>query len=152
MIVIAQQLGCNRRRFDRCGKVDELPARRMMPPRRGSVATFSAYLRPRWNAGYCNGRMLFDEIRALGYVGTYIPLHKLPSPWRLGNVAFENTGANCRSAQRLLLRRCQTRRSRQCRYSSRSPLPVKLPRTSPPPSWRNHGRSSRRAKRRSSMR
>ena len=91
MSIIAQQLGCNRRRFDRWGKVRELPARRMMPPRRGSVATFRAHLRQRWNAGYRNGRMLFDEIRALGYIGTYTPLHRLLSPWRLGNVAFENS-------------------------------------------------------------
>jgi hypothetical protein len=90
MSVIAHQLGCNRRRLDRWGKVRELPARRMMPPRPGSVETFRAYLRQRWDAGYRNGRMLFDEIRALGYVGTYKSLHKLVSPWRLGNVAFEH--------------------------------------------------------------
>jgi hypothetical protein len=92
MSVIAQRLGCNRRRFDRWGKVGELPARRMMPPRRGSAATFRAYLRQRWNAGCRNGRMLFDEIRALGYVETYTPLHKRLSPWRLGNMTFESNG------------------------------------------------------------
>jgi hypothetical protein len=48
---IAQQLGVNRRRLDRWGKVRALPTRRMMPPRPGSVETFRAYLRQRWDAG-----------------------------------------------------------------------------------------------------
>jgi hypothetical protein len=87
---IAQQLGVNRRRLDRWGKVRALPTRRMMPPRPGSVETFRAYLRQRWDAGYRNGRMLFEEIRALGYGGRYKALHKVVSPWRLGNVAFEH--------------------------------------------------------------
>jgi hypothetical protein len=32
---------------------------------------------------------LFDEIKALGFVGTHKTLDKFLSPWRLGNVAFE---------------------------------------------------------------
>lgn len=89
MSAIAQQLGYNRRRLDRWGKLDALPERRRMPPRPGSVETFRMYLRQRWDAGCCNGRMLFDEIRARGYGGTYKSLHTLVSPWRLGNLAFE---------------------------------------------------------------
>jgi transposase len=89
MSVIAQQLGCNRRRLDRWGKLRALPERRKMPPRPGSVETFRMYLRQQWDAGYRNGRMLFDEIRAMGYVGTYKARNTLVSPWRLGNVAFE---------------------------------------------------------------
>lgn len=61
----------------------------MMPPRPSSVQTFRLYLRQRWDAGCCNARMLFEEIRARGYGGTYKGLHTLVSPWRLGNVAFE---------------------------------------------------------------
>jgi hypothetical protein len=49
---IAQQLGVNRRRLDRWGKVRELPTRRLMPPRPGCVEPFRTYLQQRWDAGY----------------------------------------------------------------------------------------------------
>jgi transposase len=90
MSVIAHQLGFNRRRFDRWAKVDALPTRSPMPPRRRSAEPFRAYLRGRWDAGYCNGRMLFDEIHARGYTGTHKTLNKIVSPWRRGNIAFES--------------------------------------------------------------
>jgi transposase len=89
MTVIAQQLGLNRRRFDRWAKVDTLPTRSPMPPRPRSAEPFRAYLRHRWDAGCRNGQVLFDEIHALGYTGTHKTVNKLVSPWRLGNVAFE---------------------------------------------------------------
>ena len=63
-----------------------------MQPRPGSAETFREYLRQRWGAGYRNGMMLLDEIRALGYAGTYKALAKVVSPWRLGNVEFEQSG------------------------------------------------------------
>jgi hypothetical protein len=87
--IIAQQLGCNRRRLDKWVKQDQLPARQKRHPAPGSAETFREYLRQRWDAGYRNGRLLFDEIRARGYEGTHKTLNKLVSPWRLGNVAFE---------------------------------------------------------------
>jgi transposase len=88
---IAQQLGLNRRRFDKWAKQSELPERNRMQPRPGSAETFREYLRQRWDAGYRNGMMLLDEIRALGYAGTYKALGKVVSPWRLGNIAFEKS-------------------------------------------------------------
>ena len=88
---IAQQLGLNRRRFDKWAKQSELPERNKMQPRPGSAETFREYLRKRWDAGYRNGRMLLDEIRALGYAGTYKALGKVVSPWRIGNIAFERS-------------------------------------------------------------
>jgi hypothetical protein len=51
-----------------------------MQPRPGSAETFREYLRQRGHAGYRNGRMLFDEIHALGYVGTHKTLDKMLSP------------------------------------------------------------------------
>jgi hypothetical protein len=83
----------------------------MMPPRPGSVETFRAYLRQRWDAGYRNGRMLFDEIRTLGYGGRYKSLHKVMSPWRLGNVAFER----------------DAKPSSACPAPTISPLPMNIP-------------------------
>jgi transposase len=86
---IARQLGLNRRRLDRWATLSELPERKKMVPRPGSVETFTEYLRKRWQDGYRNGRILFDEIRAFGFVGTHKTLDKFLSPWRVGNEAFE---------------------------------------------------------------
>ena len=87
---IAHQLGRHRRRFDRWATLSALPVRSRIPPRPGSAESFREYLRQRWEAGYRNGRMLFDEILAVGYRGTYKSLQKLVSPWRVGNTAFES--------------------------------------------------------------
>jgi hypothetical protein len=76
--------------LDKWVKQDQLPARQKRHPAPGSAETFREYLRQRWDAGYRNGRLLFDEIRARGYEGTHKTLNKLVSPWRLGNVAFEH--------------------------------------------------------------
>jgi transposase len=86
---IAQQLGCNRRRLDKWAKQAVLPTRQKKHPSPGSAESFREYLRQRWDAGYRNGRLLLDELRALGYQGTYKAVGKIVSPWRLGNVAFE---------------------------------------------------------------
>src|SRR4051812_40848427 len=90
MAAIARQLGFNRRRLDRWAKVEALPARSVMPARPRSAEPFRAYLRQRWDAGYRNGRLLFEEIQGLGYTGTHKSVNKLISPWRLGNVAYEH--------------------------------------------------------------
>jgi hypothetical protein len=88
--LISQQLGFNRRRFDKWAKLSELPEERnKMQPRPASAESFREYLWQRWQAGYRNGRMLFDEIQALGCVGRHKTLAKVLLPWRLGNVAFE---------------------------------------------------------------
>lgn len=90
MAVIGRQLGFNRRRLDRWAKVDALPTRSPMPARPRSAEPFRAYLRQRWEAGYRNGRLLFEEIQALGSTGTHKSVNKLVSPWRLGNIAYEH--------------------------------------------------------------
>jgi hypothetical protein len=90
MAVIARQLGFNRRRLDRWAKVEALPTRSPMPARPRSAEPFRAYLRQRWDAGYRNGRLLLEEIQALGYTGTHKSVNKLVSPWRAGNVAYES--------------------------------------------------------------
>jgi hypothetical protein len=69
--VIARQLGYNRRRLDKWAKQTQLPARQKKHPSPGSAETYREYLRQRWEAGYRNGRLLLDEVRALGYTGTY---------------------------------------------------------------------------------
>jgi transposase len=86
---IAHQLGRHRRRFDRWAKLSALPERSRIPARPGSAESFREYLHQRWQAGYRNGRMLFDEIQGMGYRGTYKSLQKLVSPWRVGNATRE---------------------------------------------------------------
>jgi transposase len=68
---IALRLGLNRRRLDKWAKLSELPERKRMTPRPGSIGRYRDYLRQRWESGYRNGQMLFDEIKSLGFVGTY---------------------------------------------------------------------------------
>ena len=75
--IIAQRLGFNRRRFDKWAKQSQLPERNKMQPPPGSAEHFREYLRQRWDAGYRNGRMLLDELRALGYAGTYKSVGKV---------------------------------------------------------------------------
>jgi hypothetical protein len=94
---IARQLGLNRRRLDKWATLSELPERKKMVPHPGSVETFGEYLGKRWQVGYRNGRILFDEIQALGFVGTHKTLDKFLSPWRRGNVAFETSAQSTQS-------------------------------------------------------
>ena len=77
--IIAQQLGCNRRRLDKWAQQSVLPERQKMHPTPGSAETFREYLRQRWDAGYRNGRVLVDDLRALGYKGTYKAVGKILS-------------------------------------------------------------------------
>jgi hypothetical protein len=88
--IIAQRLGFNRRRFDKWAKQSQLPERNKMQPPPGSAEHFREYLRQRWDTGYRNGRLLLDELRALGYAGTYKSVGKVLSPWRFGNISFES--------------------------------------------------------------
>ena len=87
--VIAQRLGCNRRRLDKWAKQTNLPARQKMQPRPETAESFRGYLQHRWVARHRNGQMLFDELRARGYRGTYKAVLTVLSPWRVGNVAFQ---------------------------------------------------------------
>jgi hypothetical protein len=77
--------------LDRWAKQKELPERNKMQPRSGSAENFREYLRQRWDAGYRNGRMLLDEMRASGYVGSYKAVGRVLSPWRLGNMTFASS-------------------------------------------------------------
>jgi len=64
--VIAQQLGCNRRRMDKWAKQSQLPARQKRHRSPRSAETFREFLRQRCDAGDRNGRLLLNELRALG--------------------------------------------------------------------------------------
>jgi hypothetical protein len=86
--VIAQQLGCNRRRLDKWAKQRELPPRQKKHPSPGSAETFREFLRQRWDAGCRNGRVLVDDLRALGYKGTYKAVGKIVSPWRARQIVW----------------------------------------------------------------
>jgi len=98
--IIAQQLGCNRRRLDKWVKQDQLPARQKRHPAPGSAETFREYLRQRWDAGYRNGRLLFDEIRARGYEGTHETLNKLVAPGGSATSPSNRPGTTRRSRRR----------------------------------------------------
>jgi hypothetical protein len=54
MSQIALRLGLNRRRLDKWAELNELPERKRMTPRPGSIGMYRDYLRQRWDADYRN--------------------------------------------------------------------------------------------------
>jgi hypothetical protein len=79
---IAGRLGLGRRRVDRWVRLVELPERNRMGPQLRTPAYFREHLARRWAEGCTHGGRLFQEIRSLGYVGSYSHLARLLSPWR----------------------------------------------------------------------
>jgi hypothetical protein len=90
---IANQLGLNRRRFDRWLRLEQLPERNRMEPRPGMIESFRGYLQQRWEVGCRHGRTLLAEIRELGYRGAFSPLANLLSPWRQATPVTEKVSA-----------------------------------------------------------
>ncbi|MGV9864084.1 transposase [Rhodococcus koreensis] len=69
------------RRYYRAGSVDELLA----TPRAGLrtvLDEFTEHLHERWNDGCTTARTLFDELRALGYRGSYATVRDYLRPFR----------------------------------------------------------------------
>jgi transposase len=71
---IAAELGLSRntvRRFTRAAGPGELLARDWAPRSPGILHDYEPYLRQRWNSGATNATVLWQEIRARGYPGSY---------------------------------------------------------------------------------
>ena len=79
---IAGKLGLGRRRVDRWIRLEELPERQTMAAKFFTPAYFREYLSRRWAEGCTHAGRLFEEIKRLGYSGSYSHLARLLSPWR----------------------------------------------------------------------
>jgi transposase len=72
----------SRGRVDKWLRLAECPPQNKMAPRPGMAEAFREELRRLWERGCQNGRMLLDEVRKLGYIGSYSGLVSLVSEWR----------------------------------------------------------------------
>jgi len=79
---IARELGLGRRRVERWVRYVVLPERNAMAPKACTPAYFEAYLSRRFGEGVTLVRLLFGEIRSLGYTGSFSHLARFISPWK----------------------------------------------------------------------
>jgi transposase len=79
---IVKVTGISRGRVDKWLRLAECPPQNKMAPRPGMAEAFREELRRLWEQGCQNGKKLLEEVRKLGYVGSYSGLVSLVSEWR----------------------------------------------------------------------
>ena len=67
----ARETGLDRRTVARYYRLQELPPRAVTYQTRSHAAAYLPYLLERWEAGHRNRRVLFEEIQAQGFTGSY---------------------------------------------------------------------------------
>jgi transposase len=68
---ITQYLGLSRKTVRKLAQAEFFPERKVRAPRPRRIDPFTTYLQQRWQQGCHNGALLFREIRAQGYTGSY---------------------------------------------------------------------------------
>jgi len=81
---IADALGLSRPTVQYFLNAEQFPERRDQPKdaRKSVVAPYLSFLRERWQAGCHNGRQLFREAKARGYMGSRAQLERVTTEWR----------------------------------------------------------------------
>lgn len=79
---ISAEAGISRQTVRRLLAADRFPERAAYRPRRSMLTPHETYLRERWAAGYQNAHMLWEELRARGYVGGPALVRRYVAPWR----------------------------------------------------------------------
>lgn len=79
---IARRLGLSRETVIRWLQHGSFPERRDASPRVRQLDPFLPHLQERWREGAINAALLYREIRALGYPGTYWQVRDLVQRWR----------------------------------------------------------------------
>ena len=79
---IVKVTGISRGRVDKWLRLAECPPQNKMAPRPGMPEAFREELRRLWDQGCQNGKKLLEEVRKLGYIGSYSGLVSLVSEWR----------------------------------------------------------------------
>ncbi|MFC4592560.1 ISL3 family transposase [Sphaerisporangium corydalis] len=82
---IARELGLARntvRRFARAGSPEELLVNDGTGKRPRAMEEFAVHLRQRWEQGCTNAEQLYQEIKAMGYLGKGTTVRQYLRPWR----------------------------------------------------------------------
>jgi transposase len=90
---IVKLTGISRGRVDKWLRLTECPPQNKMAPRPGMAEAFREELRRLWDRGCQNGRELLEEVRKLGYIGSYSALVSLVSEWRAQKREAEKASA-----------------------------------------------------------
>ena len=101
---VVNATGISRGRVDKWLRLTECPPQNKMAPRPGMAEAFREELRRLWEHGCQNGRELLDEVRKLGYIGSYS-----------GLVSLDQNGARKNERQRKQLWRPGKQGSRRGR-------------------------------------
>jgi transposase len=85
---IVKATGISRGTVDKWLRLSECPPlRSKKAPRPGMAGYLREELRRLWDQGCQNGRKVLEEIRKLGYIGSYTSLTRFLQPWREENCA-----------------------------------------------------------------
>jgi transposase len=80
---IARTMRMSRNTASKYLRAEDFPERLPKPPGPASLLLYHAHLAERWQAGCHNGRLLWEEVRALGYPGSRQTVQRYLAPWRL---------------------------------------------------------------------
>ncbi len=129
---IAAQVGVSERTVQRWLHHGQFPERRRRAERPGQLAPFAPYLRERWEVGCHNATRLWQEVRALGFTGSYTSVAIHVAPWRGEGYRYRghahrrrspapsaDTPRTPRQMCRLLLRPCDERTDEERAYLAR---------------------------------
>ena len=130
--VIATHVGVSERTVQRWLHHGQFPERQRRSERPGQLAPFAPYLRERWEAGCHNATRLWQELRALGFTGSYTSVAIHIAPWRgegyryrgqthrrCGPTPSADTPRTPRQMCWLLLRPCDERTDEERTYLAR---------------------------------
>jgi transposase len=80
---IARTMAMSRNTVSKYIRAEGFPERLPKSPGPASLLPYHAHLAARWEAGCHNGRILWEEVRDLGYAGSIQTVQRYLEPWRL---------------------------------------------------------------------
>ena len=80
---IARTLRMSRNTASKYLRAEDFPERLPKSPGPANLLPYHAHLAARWEAGCHNGRVLWEELRDLGYSGSIQTVQRYLGPWRL---------------------------------------------------------------------
>jgi transposase len=80
---IARTMSMSRNTASKYLRADDFPERLPNPPGPASLLPYHAHLAERWQERCHNGRILWEEVRAMGYPGSIQTVQRYLASWRL---------------------------------------------------------------------